>query len=192
MAKNMNLSSTMFGFPKKISTSLLVSSIIMGTVTPVFAQYSCPSREIQRVHEVGDYKFELKGCQRSGKKVICSAWITQTNKDIKVNYLNGTGHTRLVDAAGTEYISSSIQAGSQIQNRDNYPISISLVKHIPIQVSATFLDVPTLVQDVALFELALDRYDENSAFQRDFKGQLRNTKITELTGGNPPVIKKKK
>jgi hypothetical protein len=81
----------MFGFSKKIATSLLASSVIMVGVTPVLAQYSCPSREIQRVHEVGDYKFELKGCQRSGKKVICPAWVTQTNKDTQLAYRSGSG-----------------------------------------------------------------------------------------------------
>jgi hypothetical protein len=78
------------------------------------------------VHEVGDYKFELKGCQRSGKKVVCSAWVTQTNKDIQTYYFSGTGYTRLVDAAGTEYPSASIQVGSQIVNQSGNMI-ISLV-----------------------------------------------------------------
>jgi hypothetical protein len=159
-----------------------------GGVTPVLAQYSCPSREIQRVHEVGDYKFELKGCQRSGKKVICSAWVTQTNKDVQLYYLNGTGYTRLIDAAGTEYPSVSIQVGSQIQ-QDSNPMRISLTKDIPLQLLATFIDVPISVQDVALFELGLD---ENSSSLRRFTGQLRNTKITESKGGNAPAIKKNK
>ncbi len=149
-----------------------------GGVTPVLAQYSCPSREIQRVHEVDDYKFELKGCQRSGKKVICSAWVTQTNKDTSEIYEGG--NTRLVDAAGTEYSSSSLQIGSKISNF----IIVSLVKDIPIQVSATFLDVPTSVQDIALFEVIFT----NSRV----KGQLRNTKIIESNGSNSPAIKKKK
>jgi hypothetical protein len=178
----------MFEFSKKLATSLLASSIIVGGVTPALAQYSCPSREIQSVHEVGDYKFELKGCQRSGKKVTCSAWVTQTNKDIQPYYYSGTGYTRLVDAAGTEYPSASIQVGSQIANGQGTAIRVSLVKDIPLQLSATFTDVPTSVQDVALFELGLDDLDK----YRKLSGQLRNTKITELKGGNTPAIKKKK
>jgi hypothetical protein len=108
-------------------------------VTPVLAQYSCPSREIQRVHEVGDYKFELKGCQRSGKKVTCSAWVTQTNKDIQLIYRIGAGYTRVVDAAGTEYTASLIQVGSQ-SAANNY-LPVSLAKDIPIQLLATFTDI---------------------------------------------------
>jgi hypothetical protein len=130
------------------------------------------------VHEVGDYKFELKGCQRSGKKVICSAWVTQANKDTQARYYGDW--TRLVDAAGREYPSSSIQVGSQ----NSSIIDVFLTKDTPLQLSATFVDVPTSVQDIALFELVL-----NSS---NFRGQLRNIKITESTGGNPPVIKKKK
>jgi hypothetical protein len=141
------------------------------------------------VHEVGDYKVELKGCQRSGKKVTCSAWVTQTNKDIQLQYLNGTGWTRLVDAAGTEYPSASIQVGSQIANGQSGWMFISLVKDTPLQLSTTFADVPTSVQDVALFELGLD---ENSYSRRRFTGQLRNTQIIESKSGNSPAIKKKK
>jgi hypothetical protein len=124
----------------------------------------------------------LKGCQRSGKKVICSAWVTQTNKDIQLLYRNGTGHTRLVDAAGTEYPSASIQVGSQINNSQGGSVTASLVKDVPIQLLATFTDIPTSVQDIALFELG---------FNYAPKGQLRNTKITESQVGNSPAIKKK-
>jgi hypothetical protein len=133
------------------------------------------------VHEVGDRKFELKGCQRSGKKVTCSAWVTQTNKDIKLEYRNGAGYTRPVDAAGLEYSSASIQVGSQIVDNCS---GVSSTKDTPLQLSATFADVPTSVQDIALFELGF--YDTN------LKGQLRNTQITESKGGNTPAIKKKK
>jgi hypothetical protein len=131
------------------------------------------------VHEVGDYKFELKGCQRSGKKVICSAWVTQTNKDIQVRYYRNS--TRLIDAAGTEYPSSSVQVGG---SQNPLVIDVSLVKDIPLQLSATFVDVPTSVQDIALFELGF--------YNTNLKGQLRNTQITESNGGNTPSVKKKK
>jgi hypothetical protein len=141
------------------------------------------------VHEVGDYKFELKGCQRSSKKVICSAWLTQTNKDIQLDYRSGTGSTRLVDAAGTEYPSSSIQVSSTIISGEGSWTKVSLVKDIPLQLSAIFTDVPASVQYVALFELKLMEYDN---YRRDLSGQLRNTQITESKGGNPPAIKKKK
>ena len=60
---------------------------------------------------------------------------------------------------------------------------LSLVKDVPIKISATFMDVPTSVQDVALFEIALDSN----------KGQLRNIKITESKmGTSPSPVKKKK
>jgi hypothetical protein len=160
----------MLGFSKKIATSLLASSIIMGGVTPVLAQYSCPSREIQSVHEVGEYKFELKGCQRSGKKVTCSAWIAQVNRDTNVYYYSPT---RLIDAAGTEYLATLVQGGRA---------SGSLVKDVPIQFLATFADVPSTVEDIALFEVGLD----------SVRGQFRNIKITESKGSNSPAIKKKK
>jgi hypothetical protein len=52
-----------------------------------------------------------------------------------------------------------------------------------MKMSATFADVPTSVQDLALFEV-------------DFaglpKGQLRNIKITESKTGNAPAPMKKK
>jgi hypothetical protein len=97
--KNIILISIMLSFSTKIAASFLASSVIVGGITPALAQYSCPSREIQSVHEVGDYRFELKGCQRYGKKVTCSAWLTQTNKDIYLyNY-----STRLIDAVGMKY-----------------------------------------------------------------------------------------
>jgi hypothetical protein len=174
--KNIILISIMLSFSKKIAASFLASSIIVGGVTPALAQYSCPSREIQSVHEVGNFKFELKGCQRSGKKVTCSAWMTQTNTDLTAIYY--TSGTRLVDTAGTEYPSVSIQYSSQ---KSTGNIGISLVKDIPIQFSATFIDVPSSVEDIALFEV-----------NGNIKIQFRNIKITESKGGNPSAIKKKK
>jgi hypothetical protein len=120
----------------------------------------------------------LKGCQRSGKKVTCSAWVTQTNKDDTLYYR--LRFTRLVDAAGMEYPSASIQAGSKSVN-EGY-IAVSLVKDVPMQFSATFVDVPSTVEDIALFEVGTDPK----------KGQFRNTKIAESKGSNPPAIKKKK
>jgi hypothetical protein len=89
----------------------------------------------------------------------------------------------LIDAAGMEYPSSLIQVGNQIANNGNL-INVSLTKDVPIQLLATFTDIPTSVQDVALFELVF--------INGELRGQLRNTKITESTGGNPPAIKKKK
>jgi hypothetical protein len=166
----------MLSFSKKIAASFLVSSVIVGGVTPTLAQYTCPSREIQLVHEVNDYKFELKGCQRSGKKVTCSAWVTQTNRDLTVIY--STNGTRLVDTTGTEYLSTSIQYSTQ---KSTGNIVMSLVKDVPMQFSATFVDIPTSVENIALFEV-----------NATAKSQFRNIKITESKGGNPPAIKKKK
>jgi uncharacterized Zn ribbon protein len=163
----------MSAFTNSLASSLLASSILISGVTPVLAQYSCPPREIQSVHEVGDLKFELQGCQRSGKKVTCSVWVTNTSKDTS-GYVR-VDSTRLVDTAGEQYKSSV---------RSN--ISLSLVKDVPIKISATFMDVPTSVQDIALFEI-----DTNLG--GNFKGQLRNLKITESKiGTSPSPIKKKK
>lgn len=55
-------------FTSSLTGSLIASSILILGVTPVLAQYSCPSREIQSVYEVGNLKFELQDCQRSVKK----------------------------------------------------------------------------------------------------------------------------
>jgi hypothetical protein len=60
-------------------------------------------------------------------------------------------------------------------------VVISLEKDVPMQFSATFADVPSAVEDIALFEVEFERKD-----------QFRNIKITESTGGNPPAIKKNK
>ena len=167
----------MSAFTNSLASSLLASSILIsGEVTPVLAQYSCPPREIQSVHEVGDLKFELQGCQRSGKKVTCSAWVTNTSKDISGSV--GFDATRLVDTSGEQYKPSLINRA----DRDYAPLS--LVKNVPMRISTTFMDVPTSVQDIALFEIATNLGD---------KGQLRNIKITESKiGTSPSPVKKKK
>jgi hypothetical protein len=168
-------------FINSLASSLLTSSILILGITPVLAQYSCPSREIQSVYEVGDLKFELQGCQRSGKKVTCSAWITNTSKDTR-GWV-GFDATRIVDTSGVQYKPSLLQNFSRAE-RDNAPLS--LVKDVPIKMSATFIDVPTSVQDIALFELPT--YADG-----DKNGQLRNIKITESKiGTSPSPIKKKK
>ena len=169
----------MSAFTNSFASSLLASSILISGVTPVVAQYSCPSREIQSVHEVGDLKFELQGCQRSGKKVTCSAWVTNTSKDSRGWVMLDT--TRLVDTSGEQYKSSLINV------INSYRAPLSLVKDVPIKISATFMDVPTSVQDIALFEI------DTSIFVSEYKGQLRNIKITESKiGTSPSPIKKKK
>ena len=173
----------MSAFTNSLASSLLASSILIsGGVTPVLAQYSCPPREIQSVHEVGDLKFELQGCQRSGKKVTCSAWLTHTSKDIS-GYVYSDG-TRLVDTSGEQYRASLINT---VRGNE---VVVSLVKDVPIKISATFMDVPTSVQDIALFEIAAT-YD--LTLSRVLNGQLRNIKITESKMGNSPSpVKKKK
>ena len=169
----------MSAFTNSFAGSLLASSILISAgVTPVLAQYSCPPREIQSVHEVGDIKFELQGCQRSGKKVTCSAWLTHTSKDIS-GYVYSDG-TRLVDTSGEQYKASLINTV-----RDYAPLS--LVKDVPIKISATFMDVPTSVQDIALFEIVT-----YYSYNRAPGGQLRNIKITESKMGNSPSPVKKK
>ena len=168
----------MSAFTNSLASSLLAKLYFDfgGGVTPVLAQYSCPSREIQSVHEVGDLKFELQGCQRSGKKVTCSAWVTHTSKDVRGWVMLDT--TRLVDTSGEQYKSSLINNEARV-----YAV-LSLVKDVPIKISATFMDMPTSVQDVALFEI-------DTRFGG--KGQLRNIKITEAKiGTSPSPIKKKK
>jgi hypothetical protein len=169
----------MSAFTNSLASSLLASSIlILGGVTPVLAQYSCPPREIQSVDEVGDFKFELQGCQRQGKKVTCQAWVT-ANKDVTVTYLAGNNYTRLIDTSGTQYVPSSVQGANQTSVGG---MNIPLVKDIPMKISATFADMPTLVQDIALFEVNIN-YG---------KGQFRNIKITESKMGTyPSPIKKK-
>ena len=169
-------------FTNSLTNSLIASSILILGVTPVLAQYSCPSREVQSVHEVGDIKFELQGCQRSGKKVTCSAWITDTSKDGR-GYV-GFDKTRLVDTAGEQYKLLSIQ-NIKRSERDNAPLS--LVKDVPIRMSFIFMDVPISVQDIALLEISsvVNGYDSS--------GQLRNIKVTESkVGSSPSSIKKKK
>ena len=85
--------------------------------------------------------------------------------------------TRLVDTSGEQYKSSLI-------NEARVYAVLSLVKDVPIKISATFMDMPTSVQDVALFEI-------DTRFGG--KGQLRNIKITESKiGTSPSPIKKKK
>jgi hypothetical protein len=168
----------MSAFINSLASSLLASIILIsgGGVTPVLAQYSCPPREIQSVHEVGDLKFELQGCQRSGKKVICSAWVTDITRD-NTYRVGEYSKTRLFDTSGEQYISSS-----------NQPNLASLVKDVPMRISVTFVDVPTSVQDIALFEIPVNR-----AGARSSNGQFRNIKITESNMGTAPSpIKKKK
>ena len=164
----------MSAFINSLASSLLTSSILVSGVTPVLAQYSCPSREIQSVHEVGDLKFELQSCQRLSKKVTCSLWVTNTTKDASA-YVS-LEDTRLVDTSGEQYKSSVLS---------NIPLS--LVKDVPIKISATFVDVPISVQNIALFEIV--PYIAYSPI----KGQLRNIKITEYKVSDPSSsIKKKK
>ena len=164
----------MSAFTNSLASSLLASSILIsGEVTPVLAQYSCPPREIQSVHEVGDLKFELQGCQRSGKKVTCSAWVTNTSKDSSVLLMFDT--TRLVDTSGEQY-KPSVPGSTRL----------SLVKDVPIKILATFMDVSTSVQDIALFEIDIYINAEHK------NGQLRNIKITESKIGTPSPVKKKK
>jgi hypothetical protein len=167
----------MSAFTNSFASSLLASSILISGVTPVLAQYSCPSREIQSVHEVGDLKFELQGCQRSGKKVTCSAWATNLKRDYSYFFSRDETRTRLVDTSGEQYLSSSTQ-----------PSSTSLVKDVPLKISVTFKDVPTSIQDIALFEISWNGYGGDYG-----TGQLRNIKITESKIGNSPSpVKKKK
>ncbi|WP_309740782.1 hypothetical protein [Chamaesiphon sp. OTE_20_metabat_361] len=121
----------------------------------------------------------MQGCQRQGKKVICQAWVT-ANKDGQITYLAGNDYTRLIDTSGTQYVPSSVQGANQTTVSG---MNISLVKGIPMKISATFADIPTLVQDIALFEVNIN-YG---------KGQFRNIKITESKiGTSPAPIKKKK
>jgi hypothetical protein len=164
----------MSAFTNSLASSLLASSILVLGVTPVLAKYSCPPREIQSVHKVGDLKFELQGCQRSGKVVvICSAWVTNLKRDSE-HSLYGT---RLVDASGEQYTGGVIQ-----------PSSISLVKDVPLKISATFIGVPASVQDIALLEVSSNSFSSDSA-----KGQFRHVKITgSKIGNSPSLIKKKK
>jgi hypothetical protein len=170
-------------FTKSLASSLLVSSILILGLKPVLAQYSCPSREIQSVNEVGELKFELKGCQRSIKKVTCLAWITNTIKDSRGGYV-GFDQTRLVDTAGDQYKPSLIQAFKRSE-RDNAPLS--LVKDVPIKISVTFMDIPTSVQDIALFEIYTSIVGETP------RGQFRNIKITEskIDNSSSPTKKRK-
>jgi hypothetical protein len=171
----------MSAFTNSLASSLLVSSILIPGLKPVLAQYSCPPREIQSVHEVGNIKFELQSCQRSGKKVTCSAWITNTSKD-GGGYV-GFDKTRLVDTAGEQYKPSSVQ-NIKRSERDNAPLS--LAKDVPIKMSFTFMDVPTSVQDIALFEIST--VVEGGSEQ----GQLRNIKIIEskVSNSSSPIKKK--
>ena len=164
----------MSAFINSLASSLLASSILILGLKPVLAQYSCPSREIQSVHEVGDLKFELQGCQRSGKKVTCSLWITDTSKDNQ-GYIVSS-RTRLIDTLGVQY---------QASVRGNLPLS--LVKDVPIKISATFTDVSTPVQDIALFEIPIYIFGGG-----DRNGQLRNIKIIEakMSNSSSPIKRK--
>ena len=105
--------------------------------------------------------------------------MTNTSKDSRGSVRIDT--TRIIDTSGDQYRASLINAA-----RDNAPLS--LVKDVPIKISATFMDVPTSVQDIALFEIATGISGVGYP-----KGQLRNIKITESKMGNSPSpIKKKK
>ena len=107
--------------------------------------------------------------------------MTNTSKDSRGSVRIDT--TRIIDTSGDQYRASLINAA-----RDNAPLS--LVKDVPIKISATFMDVPTSVQDIALFEIAAT-YD--LTLSRVLNGQLRNIKITESKMGNSPSpVKKKK
>jgi hypothetical protein len=163
-----------------LATSLLVS-ILIASGAPVLSQENRLAREIQSVQEVGDFKFELQGCQRKSQKVICQAWVT-ANKDVEVMYVGGDGRTtRLIDTSGTQYTTSSIQG---VSTSSGHGVMVSLVKDVPMKISATFAGMPTSVQDIALFEVHINP---------DIKGQFRNIKITESKTGNAlsPIKKKK-
>jgi hypothetical protein len=163
-----------------IVTSLATSSILMGGITPVLAQYSCPSREVQTVDEVNGFKFEAQGCQRQGKKVICQAWITSLEKDVEsMGYSredSSWGKTRLIDLAGNEYVPELIQSGKDVE-KSPY-MYIRLTQNVPLKVSATFTSIPESIRDVALLEVSL--YNSGSKL----RGKLRNLKVTEAKAEN--------
>lgn len=106
------------------------------------------------------------------------AWITNTTADSSNAVIFDT--TRLVDTAGDQYKPSLVQ-DIQRSKRDNAPLS--LVKDVPIKISVTFMDVPTSVQNIALFEILVGG---------SVKGQFRNIKITELKTSNSSFPIKKK
>jgi hypothetical protein len=139
-----------------LASLLLPLAFLMGGITPVLAQYSCPSREIQMVSQPGDVKFELKDCQRQGRKVVCQQWVTSTKADGGLSFYSSPDAIRIVDLSGE-------------QHRGSSSYNSSLVRDVPMKLTAIFPDVPTTVKDIVLLELS------TTVGQIQF----RNVKITE-------------
>lgn len=141
---------------------------------PVLAQYSCPPRDIQASDEVEGIKFEAKGCQRQGKKVVCSAWLTATEKDgvlIVFGKFNDTS-TRLIDSDGNTYLPSLVQAG-RIETQGGR-LDVRVSKDVPLKATSTFMEISPSARDISLFEIAT-----TYGFSTFQIGKLRNLKITE-------------
>ena len=97
--------------------------------------------------EVSGVVFDMKGCQRQRKALICTGRITSTERDalLVLDSLN----TSLTDESGDQYIAESVQAGAPY----NYGMT-NLIRNVPLKTTIVFRNIPNNNKSIPLITFA--------------------------------------
>ena len=141
---------------------ILSASILLATINSVLAQDKSSQQGTQSSDEVLGYTFEMKGCQRQRKALVCAGKFTSPyeNKLLLLDSLN----TTLTNESGDQYLAESVSAGTGY-NYDMTP----LVKDIPLKVTIIFRNIPNSGKTITLITFA-------TKFTGTF--QLRNVSVS--------------
>ena len=117
-------------------------SILLAGVSPALAQDNALSKGIQASDEVSGYVFDMKGCQRKRKALICTGRLTSPYGNVSL--IAYSEDTSLTDESGDRYIAESVYYGVA------YNTIYTLVKDVPIKVTITFRNIPDIGKSIPL------------------------------------------
>ena len=128
--------------------------------------------------KVDSFSFALKGCQRSGARILCKLLVINQGEDTRLvvsgrNVFNAVNNrkSRIIDGAGNEYPAEMVGLGNmgnegQVENL--------LVSGVPVSLTLTFGEVTADTNEVALLEIVCYRYKDNMYRGTGFTVQMRN------------------
>ncbi|KJH73253.1 hypothetical protein [Aliterella atlantica] len=115
------------------------------------------------VVEDNSFKFQLQGCQRTGKNVTCSLLVTNlAEKDRSVTIFARSG-SRSFDFSGNEYAAQIAQIG---KDQSSIRAKTVLLTGIPVKASVSF-ELPGKVTQFAALEISYHSDGASKAVFRD-------------------------
>lgn len=175
--------SKMKNFAKKLTSSVamfsagaVVATIACSYVASVnakptrIAQGSGQDSKVVSVDQERELKTELKGCKRSGQKVLCNFLLTNLgNQNRRIEFVGN--NSRIIDDSGAEYIAVSVQVGAYVHPSSQ---QTDLIPNIPTKVVLTF-EIPPQVSNFSVVETVVKNY----VFENNMRvnSQFRNVNL---------------